>query len=120
MAKILVIDDIEFARETISEILRRGGYDVIQASTGKAGLKLFKEEGPDLVVTDVLMPDMEAIDAIESLKKVSPDLPVVAITGSIDSPYLDSALEFAAVAGLRKPFKQTELLELVGKQLAAA
>ena len=117
MAKILVIDDIDYLRETISEILRRGGYDTVQAANWRAGLAMFKEYAPDLVVTDILMPELEGLDTIRSLKTMSPDLPIIAISGSTDSPHLQTALELGATETLRKPFKQEELLTAVSRNL---
>ncbi len=117
MAKILVIDDIDYLRETISEILRRGGYDTIQAANWRAGLVMFKEYAPDLVVTDILMPELEGLDTIRSLKTMSPDLPIIAISGSTDSPHLQTALELGATETLRKPVKQEELLPAVSRNL---
>ncbi|MCG8607790.1 response regulator [bacterium] len=120
MAKILVIDDIEYLRDTISEILRRGGYDTVRAANWRAGLAMFKEYAPDLVVTDVLMPDLEGLDTIRSLKALSPNLPIIAISGSTDSPHLQTAIELGATETLRKPFKQEDLLSAVRRNVQSA
>lgn len=115
MAKVLVIDDIEFTRETIGKMLSRNGYEVIEASNGRDGIELFKQSSPDLVLTDILMPEMDGLETIQKLNQLSPELPIIAITGSADSPFLEIALKFGAVTGLFKPFKQAELLSEVNK-----
>jgi CheY-like chemotaxis protein len=120
MAKILIVDDVHATRETIREMLERGGYDVIEASNGKEGLKMIEEHAPNAVVTDILMPEMEGLETIKHIVKTRPDLPVIAITASIGSPYLEVALQFGAVSGLHKPFKQAELLSTVQKVLHKA
>lgn len=117
MARILVIDDIEYLRCTISEILRRGGHETIQATNWRAGLVMFKEYAPDLVITDILMPDLEGLDTIRTLKATCPNLPIIAITGANDSPHLQTALELGATETLSKPFKREQLLLAVSRNL---
>ncbi len=117
MARVLIIDDIAEARATIREMLERGGYEVIEASNGKEGLRMIEELAIDVVVTDILMPEMEGLETTRHLAKHKAHLPVIAITGSIESPYLEAALAFGAVDALHKPFKQSQLLAAVGKAL---
>lgn len=118
MAKILVIDDIDFTRQTICAMLKRGGHEVLEASNGRAGLHAFNSNTPDLVVTDILMPEMEGLETIQKMKNMKPDIPIIAITGSTDSPFMQIALKFGAAKGLYKPFKQAELLSEVSKYIS--
>jgi len=118
MARILVIDDIDYTRQTISAMLKRGGYEVLEASNGKLGLDSFNKYHPDLVVTDILMPEMEGLETIKKMKAIDPEVPIIAITGSSDSPFMNIALKFGAAKGMYKPFKQAELLGEVQKHLA--
>ena len=118
MARILVIDDIDFTRQTISAMIKRGGHEVLEASNGKLGLLSFEENKPDLVVTDILMPEMEGLETIKRMKHSQPHVPIIAITGSTDSPFMKIALKFGAVKGLYKPFKQAELLSEINKHVA--
>lgn len=120
MAKILIIDDIEFTRNTIGKMLTRNGYEIIEAANGKEGIKMVEEHTPDLVLTDILMPEMEGLETIQTLKRNQPQLPIIAITGSTDSPFLQIAMKFGAAQGLNKPFKQAELLEAIHKVLPVA
>ena len=117
MATILVIDDVNEARATISEMLQRGGYEVIEASNGKEGLIMIDQHAPDVVVTDILMPEMEGLETIKQIVKTRPNLPVIAFTASITKASLQAALTFGAIAGLSKPFKQAELISTVRKAL---
>jgi len=110
MAEILVIDDIEEARNTICKILKRSGYDVIEAHNGKEGLEALEQHHPDLILTDIIMPEMEGLEAIQKIKKLKPNIPIIAFTGSSDSPYLQVALKLGAVTGLYKPFSPKELI----------
>jgi CheY-like chemotaxis protein len=117
MKKILVIDDVDMARNVIRRMLEKGGYEVLEAANGKKGLKMIEQHAPDAVIMDILMPEMEGIETIRILTKTKPALPIVVITASIDTPYLQMAIKFGAVCGLYKPFKQAELLSAVRKAL---
>ncbi|MFQ5603880.1 MAG: response regulator [bacterium] len=100
MATVLVIDDIDDTRDAIREMLERGGYEVLEASNGKEGMTMIEQHDPDAVVTDILMPEMEGIETIRSIIRTNPELPVIAITASMDTPYLEVDLKVGAVGGL--------------------
>jgi CheY-like chemotaxis protein len=117
MPKVLVIDDIDETRKIICKILERNNYLVVEARNGVEGLKMFEQEKPDVVVTDILMPDMEGLETIQKMFKIKPKLPIIAITASMDTPYLQIALKLGAVCGLYKPFGQVELLDAMNKAL---
>jgi CheY-like chemotaxis protein len=66
--KILVIDDDHLVRYAISKILQRNGYDVVTAADGKRAMALLRVELPDVVITDIIMPEQEGIETIEKLR----------------------------------------------------
>ena len=117
MAKILVIEDVDDARNSIRRTLEMYGYDVITAPEGKKGLNLIQENTPDLVITDIFMPEMEGLETIRRIVKSKPNLPVIVMTGSIEPSFLEAGLEFGAVCGLYKPFTPEKLLSAVSKAL---
>ncbi len=117
MAKIMVIDDIAEARNTVSKILMRNGHDVVEAHNGREALKKLNSYIPELIISDILMPEMEGLETIQEILKIHPTVPIITITGSIDSPYLQVALKLGAVTGLYKPFNQADLLAAVKKAL---
>ncbi len=98
-------------------MLQRGGYEVIEAANGKEGQILVEQHAPDVVVTDIFMPEMEGLETIKQIVKTRPHLPVIAVTASMTKPYLLAALKFGAISGLFKPFMQAELLSAVRKAL---
>jgi len=120
MKKILVIDDEAAVRALLSKILERDGFSVITASDGKEGMKKFKIEPVDLVITDLIMPEKEGVELIMELKKGFPDVPIIAISGggrnSAES-YLNIAKLLGADAVLEKPIHKEKLLETVKKVL---
>jgi CheY-like chemotaxis protein len=68
MQKILVIDDDVLVRDTIVRILERKGYQVLVAGDGARGLRIFRSERPDLVITDIIMPEKEGLETIREIR----------------------------------------------------
>lgn len=120
MAKILVIEDDTNARNAISRTLKRNGFEVITAPDGRRGLKLIEEKELDLVLTDIFMPDMDGLETVRAIAKNKSDLPIIAMTGSIEKVFLAAALKFGAISGLSKPFTPDELLCKVNGALKMA
>ena len=81
MKHILLIDDEEQIRKTLKVILEREGYSVSVASNGNQGLRLFREKGADLIITDIIMPDKEGLETIVDIKKEAPRVKIIAISG---------------------------------------
>jgi two-component system chemotaxis response regulator CheY len=81
MPKILVIDDDPLVRSTIARLLSRAGYDFVLAGDGKRGLELFESEQPELVITDLIMPEKEGIETIRAIREMRPEAKIIAISG---------------------------------------
>ena len=116
MQQILIIDDDEQIRALICAILERAGFGVIEAANGEEGLKLHRARRPDLVITDIIMPDKEGVETIIELRRESPELPLIAISGGgrqSSQDYLALALKLGARRTLSKPFSRGEILEAV-------
>jgi DNA-binding response OmpR family regulator len=82
MAKILVIDDEESIRGLLDTILRRKGYDVVLADSGRKGLELFRREHPDVIVLDLKMPEMDGLAVLRQIRSLDPKKPVIILTGA--------------------------------------
>src|SRR5665213_3241891 len=80
-AKVLVIDDDHLVRRTISRILQTGGYRVALAEDGAKGVAKFRSERPDLVITDIIMPEKEGIETIIELLRDNPQARIIAVSG---------------------------------------
>lgn len=123
MKRILFIDDNEPFRVSFSRILERQGFHVTQAGDGLVGLKRFKEELPDLVICDLIMPEMEGMETIQELLRARPDLKIIAISGGgrvnpLD--YLKIAQMMGAVEKLAKPFSSDELISVIERLIGPA
>jgi CheY-like chemotaxis protein len=81
VTKILVIDDDAIVRKTIVQILEQDGYQVLSAEDGARGMVLFRSEQPDLVITDIIMPEQEGIQTITEMRRAKPDAKIIAISG---------------------------------------
>ena len=116
---ILIVDDEEIIRESLSFILTKEGYRVREAANGSAALDIVKSESVDLVLTDLEMPEMKGIELLENVARFSPDTLVVIITayGSIDTAI--AALRQGAVDYILKPVEFDELLVKVRRILAS-
>lgn len=88
MATVLVIDDDESVRRIVGRMLVTAGYEVFEARDGIAGMEALRRHSPDLVITDIVMPDQEGIETFARIREVS-DVPVIAISGSVVSDDFD-------------------------------
>jgi DNA-binding response OmpR family regulator len=118
--RILVVDDDPAVRDSIALVLAGAGFQVDQAEHGVMGMRLLRAQKPDLVITDILMPQKEGIEIIREIRTVMPQTPIIAISGSAGGPadYLRMAQTFGATAILPKPFDPGVLLGLVNRLLA--
>jgi len=115
---ILVVDDDEMMRTFIKELLQIHDYKITEAANGKEGLKEFRENTPDLVITDIIMPEMEGISFIRELRAYNKAVPIIAMTGNVHGrmeEFLDISTQLGADEILRKPVKTQEFLDAINK-----
>ena len=117
MARILIIDDNDQFREMLQEMLSQAGYEVLVASDGSAGVGIYREKRPDLIITDVIMPEKDGAEVIFELQKEFPGIKIIVMTGGgqVDAQaYLKSIVAYSNVKhAFEKPFAMDELLETV-------
>lgn len=107
MKKILVIDDDAAVRESLSDCLAMDGFEVLSAPNGREGLRICEESSPDVVLTDIVMPDMDGIEVVQALRDLHPACKVIAMSGGWrlgTSDFLRIAKSLGADATLAKPF----------------
>lgn len=120
MANILLIEDEQLVAATIEVVLMKAGHKVTVANNGEAGLAKFAEIAPDLVITDIIMPQKEGIETIRDLRAKSPNIPIIAISGggrTKNFDFLRMAHKLGANEVLRKPFANADLVAVVGRCL---
>jgi DNA-binding response OmpR family regulator len=118
--RLLIIDDNKEILTALTDFLSKKKYDVVSASDGLDGLKLLETEqqGFDLVITDLVMPNISGVGLISIIKKKFPDLPVIAITGWGEHPEA-LATEAQANRVLEKPFDLSELDTVIRELLSS-
>jgi YesN/AraC family two-component response regulator len=121
MATILLVDDEDLLREGVREILEMSDYTVIEARDGEEALSQFAVNNVDMVISDVVMPNMDGVDLVSRLRESFPDIPILTISGGsrvVSARFgLDSALLSGANASLTKPFTAKQLIEKVKELL---
>ena len=116
MVTILIMDDEEAILGFLKERLMYEGFNVLTAIDGIEGLKLFNENQIDLVITDIIMPDKDGFRTITELKRISPDIKIIAMSGmglGMIEPCLKTAKFSGAEYALAKPFEISNLLTAV-------
>lgn len=113
---ILIVDDDDMLRRYVKELLKLNNYKVSEAANGKLGLKEFRENKPDLVITDIIMPEMEGISFIRKLREHNQEIPIIAMTGNVHGhmeEYLNISSQIGADEILRKPVDSKVFLEAI-------
>jgi DNA-binding response OmpR family regulator len=120
MAKILVLDDEASIVLMIKKMLEKAGHEVEMALNGKDGMILFEQNKPDLLITDIIMPEKEGLETIFELRQKYPDLKIIAISGGgriSPEGYLPGAKLLGADMVFQKPLDQKEFLQAVATLL---
>ncbi|MBX3745210.1 MAG: response regulator [Verrucomicrobiae bacterium] len=121
MKTILLVDDDNDFRETLGRVLARAGYEVRQATNGREAVASYREAPSDLVITDLIMPEREGIETILELRRLQPEVRVIAISGGGrvgPGDYLRMAQSLGAQRTLSKPFPSDQLLKAIEEVLA--
>jgi CheY-like chemotaxis protein len=122
MATIMVVDDEPQMRRLMRRVLEAGGHEVLKASGGEEALDLLGRRPVDLVITDIVMPEMDGLELIRAIRGGAPAQKILAVSGGGQSGrmlYLDLAEKLGADGVVRKPFKARDFLraaaELIGE-----
>ena len=115
---ILIVDDEEIMREILETLLTREGHQVRLASNAAEGLELARTQPFDAAIVDMMMPGMDGITALEEIKKIDDDLPVLMITAFASVENAISAMKRGAFDYITKPFKNDEVLVVLRNALA--
>ena len=114
---ILVVDDEPIVRMSVSDVLRRAGFNVATASGGVEALELMRQEVPDLVLLDLKMPGMDGPTTLQKIRQEYGPIPVVILTGYPDSELMNRALSCSPIMLLAKPPTNEQIVETVEKGL---
>lgn len=117
--KILVIEDTLEVRENIAEILELSNYEVVTAENGKIGVQLANKENPDLILCDVMMPELDGFGALKILDKnpKTANIPFIFLTAKAEKSDFRKGMNLGADDYITKPFDSVELLEAIEMRL---
>jgi DNA-binding NtrC family response regulator len=113
MAKILLVEDDDLVRDMLTQVLERASHQIIAAANGEEATDYLKNETPDLMITDIIMPKKSGITLISEVRSNHPNLEVIAISGGgrLDpTGYLDLSETLGASVSFEKPIDNTALL----------
>lgn len=121
--RIMVVDDDAGIRRALHILLSRAGYQVSQARDGVEALRLWRDTGGDLVITDLHMPEKDGIEMIVELMSHNPGIRIIAMSGGDQTRRLDllgNATLLGAVHTIEKPFTLNEMMNTVRRALGGA
>ena len=116
---VLVVDDEAHIRRLIEFTLKKGGYRMLVATNGKEAIEMAVEAAPNLIIMDVLMPEMDGMEALEQLKndERTASIPVILLTGIGQSTTRQEVEEKGTTTYLAKPFSPNKLLREVERMI---
>ena len=112
MQKILIIDDHDNVRLLFREAFESAGYQVVEAADGRQGIDTYTAENPDIVLTDIEMPELDGHGVIREIRKINPDAKVIAVTGA-GLHHLPVAHDLGADRIFEKPLRPGDLIAAV-------
>jgi len=118
MVKVLIIDDSSFQRRILSGMLTDLGCEVVPADNGMEGIKRAIEDAPDILITDLLMPEYNGYWVLEQLASHNLALPAIVVTSDIQTTTVERCRRMGAKAFLNKPVKKEELHAAIRTALA--
>ena len=118
MALILVTDDSLFQRKIIASVLADEGYAFIEASNGREALFISEKKNPDLILLDLLMPDMDGYQFMEAAREKGINVPVVVLTSDIQDTTKEICIKLGAAGFVNKPVEKENLLPVINRLLS--
>ncbi|AAB90207.1 response regulator [Archaeoglobus fulgidus] len=116
MPKVLIVDDTAFMRKLLRNILFSGGFDIAgEAENGKQAVEMYKQLKPDIVTMDIVMPEMNGIEALKAIKKIDPSAKVVMCTAVGQEQMVKAAIKLGAKGYIVKPFQAPKVIEELKK-----
>lgn len=118
MATVLIAEDAAHVRRLCAMVLTQGGYEVLQAETGREALRLYQAHRPDLVLLDIDMPELDGLATLREIKRLDPEAAVAMVTGLRGQASVREAIEAGARSYIVKPFRPDDLLQRVRRLLS--
>ena len=121
MTRILIIDDEDLVRRAFCLVLGRAGFETVDFGSGRVAVERLDEISPDLVIVDLVMPDLDGFDTIARIQRERPGLPIIAVTGGGPmgpDQLIQRVSSMGVGVALKKPVDRRDLLAAVDKVAA--
>ncbi len=115
MKRILIVEDAKAISEILKEILESRRYDIITAENGREGVEMYKKIKPDLVITDISMPQKSGIELIKEIKEYNRGAKILVVSVISDKEVIDKAFAAGADDYIIKPFEFEDFLRRIEK-----
>ena len=117
--RILLVDDDRDFVEMLTDLMETSGYEVLTAISGEEGIEKCKESSPDLILLDIMLPQIDGLDVLYMLRNLynTKAIPIIIVTGKTEMESFFQAKGFGATDYIMKPFHPEELLALIAKHL---
>lgn len=115
MRTALVVDDSAVGRLIIGRLVRRAGWDVVEAENGRSALAILERDPPDVVFLDLLMPGMTGLDVLEDIQRRGIVTPVVVVTAEIQEHNRVACERLGVYAYLNKPVRQESISDILAR-----
>lgn len=120
MAKVLVVDDSKLTRRMLLSALLKAGHECVEAGNGVEGLEAFKQSAPEVVFSDLLMPQMDGFEMTARIRDLSPSTPIIVATADIQDSSRERCEQIGVTKLLNKPLKPEEIAGAVSEVLDGA
>ena len=115
MKRILIVEDSGFQRKTIRKVLSELGYETLEAENGQLGLEAVDRENPDIIITDIAMPEMNGEEMVKALKDKGCSIPIIVLSSDIQPSTKETFLSLGARDFLSKPIDKDQMATTLAK-----
>jgi CheY-like chemotaxis protein len=119
VANIVIIDDSNFQRKIISKFVKAEGHETFEGANGKIGLELIATHKPDIILCDLVMPEVDGFEVLRILQERGSKIPIIILTADIQAPVREQCMQLGAKKFLNKPFNQGQMREALEEILGA-
>lgn len=117
VASVLIVDDAAFSRRMLRKYLEAEGCQVLEAANGQQALDMIQQHQPDCILTDLLMPDIDGFQLLQTLRDQGCTVPIAILTADVQDTSRQRGVELGAARFINKPVKENEVREAVRQLL---
>lgn len=117
MKIVLIADDSLFIRTSLKDVLKKGNYQILEATNGKEAVELYQDYKPDIALLDITMPEMDGMEALRAIKVIDENAKVIMCTAMGQQSFVQEAIKLGVLDFIVKPYKPERILMTLKKHL---